>query len=73
MVETFRPTTLEAVLEIRAAHRAVPFAGGTDLMVKLRRGAGVLPGFEHPVLFLDRCKELACLRDDGAALFNTVR
>jgi xanthine dehydrogenase FAD-binding subunit len=68
VVETFRPTTLEAALEIRAAHRAVPFAGGTDLMVKLRRGAGVLPGFERPVLFLDRCAELAGLSDDGAAL-----
>ena len=31
-------------------------------------GAGVLPGFERPVLFLDRCKELASLHDDGAAL-----
>jgi xanthine dehydrogenase FAD-binding subunit len=68
VVDTFRPTTLEAVLEIRAAHQAVPFAGGTDLMVKLRRGAGVLPGFERPVLFLDRCAELADLYDDGAAL-----
>jgi CO/xanthine dehydrogenase FAD-binding subunit len=28
-------------------------------MVKLSRGAGVLPGFEAPVLFLDRCAELA--------------
>ena len=68
MVATFRPTTLEEALEIRAAHRAVPFAGGTDLMVKLRRGGGVLPGFETPVLFLDRCDELAVLRDDDAAL-----
>ncbi len=68
MVETFRPTTLEEALEIRAAHGAVPFAGGTDLMVKLRRGAGVLPGFDRPVLFLDRVAELAVLRDDGRAL-----
>jgi xanthine dehydrogenase FAD-binding subunit len=68
MVDTFRPASLEAALEIRATHRAVPFAGGTDLMVKLRRGAGVLPGFERAVLFLDRCEELAVLRDDGAAL-----
>ncbi len=68
MVETFRPTTLEEALEIRATHGAVPFAGGTDLMVKLRRGAGVLPGFDRPVLFLDRVAELAVLRDDGRAL-----
>ena len=68
MVETFRPTTLEAALEIRAAHRAVAFAGGTDLMVRLRRGAGVLAGFERPVLFLDRCAELAELRADDRVL-----
>jgi xanthine dehydrogenase FAD-binding subunit len=68
VVETFRPTGLEEALEIRAARRAVPFAGGTDLMVKLRRGAGVLPGFERPVLFLDRCAELARLQADGRAL-----
>ncbi|MCX7031927.1 MAG: FAD binding domain-containing protein [Spirochaetes bacterium] len=68
MVETFRPTTLEEALEIRAAHRAVPFAGGTDLMVRLRRGPGVLPGFEQPVLFLDRCAELANLSADDRAL-----
>jgi CO/xanthine dehydrogenase FAD-binding subunit len=68
MVATFRPTTLEEALEIRATHAAVPFAGGTDLMVKLRRGAGVPPGFDRPVLFLDRVAELATLRDDGRAL-----
>ena len=68
MVATFRPTTLEEALEIRATHGAVPFAGGTDLMVKLRRGAGVLPGFDRPVLFLDRVAELVVLRDDGRAL-----
>jgi xanthine dehydrogenase FAD-binding subunit len=68
MVETLRPTTLEEALEIRATRGAVPFAGGTDLMVKLRRGAGVLPGFDKPVLFLDRVAELAVLRDDGRAL-----
>ena len=68
MIATFRPDRLEEALEIRAAHRAVPFAGGTDLMVKLRRGAGVLPGFDLPVLFLDRCAELAVLSADGQAL-----
>jgi CO/xanthine dehydrogenase FAD-binding subunit len=68
MTETFRPETLEEALEIRATHGAVPFAGGTDLMVKLRRGAGVLPGFDRPVLFLDRVADLAVLRDDGRAL-----
>jgi len=36
-------------------------------MVKLRRGAGALPGFTEPVLFLDRCPELRLLgMKDGA-------
>jgi CO/xanthine dehydrogenase FAD-binding subunit len=68
MTETFRPSTLEEALEARAVHGAIPFAGGTDLMVKLRRGAGVPAGFDRPVLFLDRVAELATLRDDGHAL-----
>jgi xanthine dehydrogenase FAD-binding subunit len=68
VVKTFRPITLEEALEIRAANRAVPFAGGTDLMVRLRRGPGVLPGFVLPVLFLDRCAELAKLQPDDRAL-----
>jgi xanthine dehydrogenase FAD-binding subunit len=58
MVETFRPTGLKEALEIRSRCSAIPFAGGTDLMVKRRRGAGALPDFERPVLFLDKVKEL---------------
>jgi len=63
MVETFRPASLREALDIRAGNGAVPFAGGTDLMVKLRRGAGALPGFDRPVLFLDRCPELSGIRE----------
>lgn len=67
MVDTFRPSTLEEAVALRARQRVAPFAGGTDLMVKLRRGAGALPGFTEPVLFLDRCPELRSLGvKDGA-------
>ncbi len=62
MVATFRPTTLSEALELRARECALPFAGGTDLMVKLRRGAGALPAFDRPLLFLDRCPELRGVR-----------
>jgi CO/xanthine dehydrogenase FAD-binding subunit len=58
VVEVFRPATLEEALAIRARTSAVPFAGGTDLMVRLRRGAGAVPGFTRSVLFLDRCTGL---------------
>jgi CO/xanthine dehydrogenase FAD-binding subunit len=61
---------LREALEIRAREGAVPLAGGTDLMVRLRRGAGALPAFERPVVFLDRCPELRGVRllPDGAGL-----
>ena len=62
MVSAFHPATLAEALEIRAREGAVPFAGGTDLMVRLRRGAGALPSFERSVLFLDRCPELRGIR-----------
>ena len=58
MVEAYHPSQLADALALRAGKGAIPFAGGTDLMVKLRRGAGALPGFNRPVLFLDRCEEL---------------
>ncbi len=45
----------------------MPFGGGTDLMVKLRRSTGALPAFPKPVLFLDRVAELQGIeRRDGA-------
>lgn len=68
MVEAFHPRTLAEALVIRGRQAAIPFAGGTDLMVKLGRGAGALPGFVAPVLFLDRCEELRVLRHHEAAL-----
>jgi xanthine dehydrogenase FAD-binding subunit len=67
VVEAFHPGSLAEALAIRQRKAAIPFAGGTDLMVKLGRGAGILPGFEAPVLFLDGCVELRDLRlVDGA-------
>ena len=64
MVKTFRPKSLLDALQVRREYAATPFAGGTDLMVKLRAGAGALPGFCEPVLFLDGCDELRSIRVD---------
>ena len=61
MVDIYRPQTLAEALEIRAEHAALPFAGGTDLMVRHRRNAGVLPALSLPVLFLDQCRELSAI------------
>ena len=58
MVEAFRPEKMSDLLEIRRRYNALPFAGGTDLMVKHRRPTGALPEIERPVVFLDRCAEL---------------
>jgi CO/xanthine dehydrogenase FAD-binding subunit len=58
MIETWRPQTLAEALEIRRRRRAIPCAGGTDLMVRHRRGAGLLPAFPADVLLLDGVREL---------------
>ena len=58
MVTHFRPAGLNELLEVRKMHHALPFAGGTDLMVRYRRGTGALPGIEGPVVFVDKCPEL---------------
>jgi xanthine dehydrogenase FAD-binding subunit len=68
VVDAFSPTTLAEALEIRARTGAVPLAGGTDLLVKLSRGAGRLPGLAAPVLFLDRCTGLSGLESADGAL-----
>jgi CO/xanthine dehydrogenase FAD-binding subunit len=68
MVEAFRPSSLAEALRIRASRGAVPLGGGTDLMVKLRRGAGAVPGFDRPVLLLDGIEELRELRLDPGAV-----
>jgi CO/xanthine dehydrogenase FAD-binding subunit len=68
VVETFRAATLAEALDIRARTGAVPLAGGTDLLVKLSRGAGRLPGFSTPVLFLEGCAGLSGIGEAGGAL-----
>jgi len=54
----YRPETLTEALRIRRETGAVPFAGGTDLMVKHKRWTGLPPGFPRDVLFLSHLKEL---------------
>lgn len=68
VMQALHPASLAEGLEARSRLGAVPFAGGTDLMVKLSRGAGVLPGFKAPVLFLDGCRELAGISSGDGVL-----
>ena len=58
MVKVFMPQSLKEALRIRKEEKAIPFAGGTDLMVKRGRLRGLAPYFEKPVLFLHKVKEL---------------
>jgi len=57
MVETYRPESLLEALEIRS-RGALPFGGGTDLMVARRGYTGSLPRFDGTLLFTDRVAEL---------------
>ena len=57
MVNGYKPDTLREALTIRAREKVIPYAGGTDVMV--RRPEGV------PFLFLNDIEELRQIRDDG--------
>lgn len=58
MVDGIRPKNLEEALRIRQESGAIPFAGGTDLMVRYKNWAGTLPQFPKSVLFLSHLEEL---------------
>lgn len=58
MVEVFIPEDLSTALDILDAHKAIPFAGGTDIMVRAKRWTGVVPKFDSPVMFIGQIGEL---------------
>lgn len=60
------PKTLKEALQIRSEVHAVPLAGGTDLMVKYRTGAGSEPHFPFPVMLIGGLGELRFIRADAA-------
>lgn len=68
MVASFYPRTLEEALVMRSETGAMPFAGGTDLMVRFRAQAGTLPTMPYPVLFLGHLEELRQMDIHGDAL-----
>jgi xanthine dehydrogenase FAD-binding subunit len=55
---THRPQTLREALELRKEVETIPYAGGTDLMVKRRRWSGLAPFFDRPVIFISHLQEL---------------
>jgi CO/xanthine dehydrogenase FAD-binding subunit len=56
----YRPASLKDALELRAAETVVPYAGGTDLMIKASETVSYL--------FLDRIPELRSIRLDNGLL-----
>jgi len=58
MVEAFKPASLAEALKIRSDEHAIPFAGGTDLMVRFRARDGMAPSFGLPIVFVDSLPEL---------------
>lgn len=68
MVDAFAPKTLAEGLKIRGEQSVIPFAGGTDLMVRRRSWSGTLPRFEQPTLFLGGIKELQSIDQTDSVL-----
>ncbi len=64
----YRPETLTEALRLRRETAALPFAGGTDLMVKYKRWTGLPPGFPGDVLFLSHLPELKRLESRDETL-----
>lgn len=68
MVTAYWPRSLKEALEIRAETAALPYAGGTDLMVRHRHGAAVPADPGRPIMFLNRIAELKTIVPDGPRL-----
>jgi xanthine dehydrogenase FAD-binding subunit len=68
MVTGYRPKNVEEALAIRKETGALPFAGGTDLMVRYKSWAGTRPDFPKSVLFINHLKDLQKIETVG----NTI-
>lgn len=58
MVKTYFPCSLKEALTIRKETSAMPYAGGTDLMVKNKSWGGALPKFSRDILYIGDLEEL---------------
>jgi xanthine dehydrogenase FAD-binding subunit len=65
MVETLRPEKLKDALDFLKIYKALPFAGGTDLMVHYRNYSGTESKIDKPLLFTDAIKELRHIKVDN--------
>ncbi|NOY23924.1 MAG: molybdopterin dehydrogenase [Acidobacteria bacterium] len=63
MVKSYHPETLEEALKILVETHCIPYAGGTDLMVRYRQGPGLVPNFDRPVMFIGHFPELTAISE----------
>lgn len=73
MASWYRPATLVEALEIRSRELTVPMAGATDLYVRHRRGGGLAPAIEPPILSIGHLAEIREIRRiDGKLLIGAA-
>ncbi len=71
MVETYLARDYSATLKYLESGACTLIAGGTDLMVKRKREAGLLPKFDGPLVFLDGLSQLKGIeRRDGLTVIG---
>ncbi len=58
MVRTYRPRNLSEALDIKSSANVIPLAGGTDLMVRMKRWSGLAPAFQSDIIFIGHIEEL---------------
>lgn len=62
MVDVFNPQSLEEALSIRRKQPVIPYAGGTDLMVRHRSWSGTSPSFSQPILMVGAIEALKTIQ-----------
>lgn len=68
MVNATHAVSLDHALKIRQATGALPYAGGTDIMVRYRKGPGLAVEPGQDILFLNRVPELSGIRKESETL-----
>ena len=68
MSRWYRPESLAEALRIRSEEPVVPLAGATDLYVRHRRGTGLAPAIDAPMLAIAHLAELRGVEVNGREL-----
>lgn len=68
MVNATQAVSLDHALKIRQTTGAMPYAGGTDIMVRYRRGPGLVVAPGQDILFINRVPELNGIRTESGTV-----